>query len=814
MANPLSVFRQKKKSSSLQTSPPENKNDIKRADTDLKRQSFNKIVMYCAFIPLFFLVLILSLHSILPKEKVPELVFDSKLLIFALNLIFVLLSSFVIAYLAGRTYLKTGWLSLLLLGAGALMVGLTNATSSFLVGPGNINYVITVHNSGMLIAAVFHFGGTVFALSEIQIGEKFRKLYLSGTYGFMILSIILFCLFSQKVLSPFYIDAIGFTPLRQMVLGSAVLLFAVSGFNLFGIYHRTKSVFSGFYAIALMLFATGLLGVFLQRIMGDPIGWAGRSAQCLGGVFFFIAVLEAYKTASLQQSHLDKVLSESLSQVRDLYKSLIDTISDAVIVIDDENRILLWNSAAETMFGYTINETSGRLIQTLGIISDDISLFTEKGFLSDSKKGFEFTAKRRNGDIFSAEASVSKPMILSRIGFTFIIRDITERKQSEEALRESEERLRIALESAQLGTFDFDIKRQVLGWDEQTKRMCGIAGGEDPNYEEAVRFIHPDDRLGLEEILTRSFHPTADGNYQAVFRIVRPDGSVIWNQAMGKVYFEGEGPERKAVRQIGVNKDITERKKAEEELQKAHQRLEERVRERTAELEAESERRRYLAKRLVDVLEEDRRNLSVMLHDDLGQIIAGSKMQIENFKNDLTEIDPELPAKIDPILESLQGIMSSLRSRSRELRPNSLDILGLAATLRSIGSGDSKCRIRYHVPEEPEGGHPDLKLTIFRIAQEAVINALKHADCSEIHLSLVRRDEVLTLMVEDNGRGFSYEEITANGKGRGPMGLLIMRERAVNAGGKFRVESSPGKGTTAMAEFPLEVEPVSSEGTN
>lgn len=257
--------------------------------------------------------------------------------------------------------------------------------------------------------------------------------------------------------------------------------------------------------------------------------------------------------------------------------------------------------------------------------------------------------------------------------------------------------------------------------------------------------------------------------------------------------------------------DLIERSQAEEELKKAREQLEVRVQERTAELEAESERRRHLAKRLVDVLEEDRRNLSMMLHDDIGQIIAGSKMQIENLKNDLAGIDPEVPSKMDPILESLQGIISSLRSRSRELRPNSLDNLGLAAALRSIGSGDSKCRIRYHIPEEPEGGHPDLKLANFRIAQEAVINALKHADCSEIYLSLVRREDILTLMVEDNGRGFSWEELVTRETGQGPMGMLIMRERAVNAGGEFRVESAPGKGTTVIAEFRQETDPETSE---
>ncbi|MBN1628097.1 MAG: PAS domain S-box protein [Deltaproteobacteria bacterium] len=147
-------------------------------------------------------------------------------------------------------------------------------------------------------------------------------------------------------------------------------------------------------------------------------------------------------------------------------------------------------------------------------------------------------------------------------------RDITERKAAEEALHESEERQRIALEAAELGTFDFNLKTQVLEWDEETKRMCGIPGGENPRYDQAINFIHPDDRKSLEAMLGKSFDPSSDGSYEAEFRIVRPDGSVFWNRAKGRVYFEGEGTDRKAVRQLGVNQDITARKQSEEMLRR------------------------------------------------------------------------------------------------------------------------------------------------------------------------------------------------------------------------------------------------------
>jgi signal transduction histidine kinase len=206
----------------------------------------------------------------------------------------------------------------------------------------------------------------------------------------------------------------------------------------------------------------------------------------------------------------------------------------------------------------------------------------------------------------------------------------------------------------------------------------------------------------------------------------------------------------------------------------------------------------------VDILEEDRRSLSMMLHDDIGQCIAGTKMEIEALKLDLaTETALEVPGKIDHAVEALQGIMASLRNTSRQLRPGSLDTLGLAAALRSIETKGATCRIRHFVQEDPRSLDPGVKLAVFRIAQEAVTNAVRHAGCSEIQVSLAFRDGALVLMVEDDGCGFSWNETMADGGDRSPLGLLVMRERACNAGGEFLVETLPGKGTLVRAEFPL-----------
>ena len=280
--------------------------------------------------------------------------------------------------------------------------------------------------------------------------------------------------------------------------------------------------------------------------------------------------------------------------------------------------------------------------------------------------------------------------------------------------------------------------------------------------------------------------------------------------------------------------DITRSKQAERNLERQAASLEEQVRDRTRELEkanealekelkrrnryekaleaseskarSEAAGRRYLAGRLVELLEEDRRHLALMLHDDLGQTLTGAKMALESIRAELRQKADVLAGRMDHVVESLQGVIAALRDTSRELRPSSLDMLGLVPGLRSLAEGaqNKTRRIHYFFKHVPDTLDPDLQLAMYRIAQEAVQNAVQHSGCTEIHVSLTLRDSVLHLTVEDNGCGFVRGEAVSEVSGRGPLGLMIMRERAVHAGGELFVDSVPEKGTTVKADVPVE----------
>lgn len=242
-----------------------------------------------------------------------------------------------------------------------------------------------------------------------------------------------------------------------------------------------------------------------------------------------------------------------------------------------------------------------------------------------------------------------------------------------------------------------------------------------------------------------------------------------------------------------VVRDNRQRRAAEEELRRSNESLERRVAERTEEQRQAEARMRELSRRLLNVQEEERRALARELHDEVGQQLGAIKLNLKALAaagGDATRIGDGL-AIVD-------ATIGHIRDRALELRPALLDDLGLAAALEWLcrqQAQRSGLEVAFQGAPLPDLSS-DLATAAYRIAQEGISNALKHAAATGIRVSLHAGDRRLEVEVTDNGCGFDPATAAPG------IGLPGMRERASSLGGSLHLDSAPGQGTRLFARFP------------
>ena len=222
-----------------------------------------------------------------------------------------------------------------------------------------------------------------------------------------------------------------------------------------------------------------------------------------------------------------------------------------------------------------------------------------------------------------------------------------------------------------------------------------------------------------------------------------------------------------------------------------------------AQLGAAHARQQALARRLLEIQESERRQLARELHDEIGQALTATKLGL------LTLPRPEDAAAAEALDRSIvivEAALAQTRSLSLALRPPLLDDLGLEAALRWLADCQSRISgraLRLTLEELEVRPSPDVETACFRIAQEAITNALRHSGAERIDIDLRRAGPELVLTVRDDGRGFDIAAARARAAGGGSFGLLGMEERAELAGGRVAWRSGEGRGTELRAHFPL-----------
>lgn len=368
---------------------------------------------------------------------------------------------------------------------------------------------------------------------------------------------------------------------------------------------------------------------------------------------------------------------------------------------------------------------------------------------------------------------------------------------AEESLRVSEERLRQAVRAANLGVFEHDHRTDVIQWSTEMRQIYGIGPEEPISLATILEFYHPDDRENIAAAIQRAHDPAGDGVYSADSRIVRRDGSVRWLIRRSQTFFASEAGTRRPVRTVGVAMDITERKQAEEALQKAHDELEIRVRERTAELRHEQR----TLERMLQSSDHERQLIAYEIHDGLAQYLTGAIMQLQMSEHLRAENPAEASKAFDAGMAVVRESLAEARRLISGVRPPILDESGVVAAVAHLVydfRAHKGPKVQFHGKVDFDRLAPVLENAIYRIAQEGLTNAWKHSQSKKVSVGLVQHGQQVRITIRDQGVGFDPQAVE-----KGRFGLEGIRQRARLLGGKATIVSKPGEGTRVVVDLPI-----------
>lgn len=399
----------------------------------------------------------------------------------------------------------------------------------------------------------------------------------------------------------------------------------------------------------------------------------------------------------------------------------------------------------------------------------------------------EHSLRRRDGqELTVSQVTIGHKNSAGKVEYlSTIMRDVSAQKLAEQALRRSEERYRALYEDNPSMYFTVDASGIVLSVNRYGAERLGYRV-KDLVGKSVLGVFHEDDKATVAERLHACLQ-TPDQMVEWEFRKLHKDGSLMWVKEYVRVV---RGSDGKLVVLI-VCDDITERKKAGEEIHKLN-----------SELKDSSEQMKRLAAHLQSAREQERKRIALEIHDELGQQLTNFKFQLKRCSDEFGAENQEIREKTNSLSELVSEMIKTVRRIATELRPGVLDEFGLVAAIEWQSQEFMKnTRIKTVLNKTIEDVQidEDKATAVFRIFQETLTNIARHSEATEVQIALGCNDNLLMLEVQDNGKGATETQL----RNSRSLGVLGMRERAEIFGGSLAIIGIEGHGTKAVLQMPL-----------